>query len=106
GAVHQIESEDVVAALLHYSSGATGVLQASTAFFPGYSERLEIHGTKASAIVTGDRITTWDAQDTTSDPPAVAGQAISGASDPMAISLVPSERQFLDFGEACPTGRP
>jgi len=108
GAVHQIESEDVVASLLRYASGATGVLQAATAFWPGYSERLEIHGTKASAIVTGDRITTWDARDTTGAPPAVAvgDQTTSGASDPMAISLVPFERQFLDFGEACRTGRP
>jgi predicted dehydrogenase len=30
----------------------------------------------------------------------------SGASDPMAISLTPFERQFLDFGEAIRTGRP
>jgi UDP-N-acetyl-2-amino-2-deoxyglucuronate dehydrogenase len=29
----------------------------------------------------------------------------SGASDPMAISLAPFERQFLDFGEAIRTGR-
>ena len=29
----------------------------------------------------------------------------SGASDPMAISLEPFERQFLDFGEAIKTGR-
>ena len=29
----------------------------------------------------------------------------SGASDPMAISLEPFERQFLDFGEAIRTGR-
>jgi predicted dehydrogenase len=30
---------------------------------------------------------------------------MSGASDPMAISTVPFERQFLDFGEACKSGR-
>jgi predicted dehydrogenase len=29
---------------------------------------------------------------------------MSGASDPMAISTVPFERQFLDFGKACETG--
>src|ERR1041385_1197438 len=31
GAVHRIESEDVVSAVLRYSSGATGVIQAATA---------------------------------------------------------------------------
>ncbi|MDP9051556.1 MAG: gfo/Idh/MocA family oxidoreductase, partial [Acidobacteriota bacterium] len=28
-----------------------------------------------------------------------------GASDPMAISVLPFERQFLDFARACQTGR-
>jgi UDP-N-acetyl-2-amino-2-deoxyglucuronate dehydrogenase len=34
-----------------------------------------------------------------------AKEVASGASDPMAISLEPFERQFLDFGEAIRTGR-
>src|SRR5580658_6925603 len=42
---HSIESEDVLAAVVKYSSGATGVIQASTAFWPGYTERIEINGT-------------------------------------------------------------
>ena len=33
-AVHKIESEDVLAAVIRYSSGATGVIQAATAFWP------------------------------------------------------------------------
>ncbi len=107
GAVHAIESEDVVNGLLRYSSGATGVIQAATALWPGYPERLEIHGTKASTVVTGDKLTAWDAEDDHGDPAPIAHQgAFSGASDPMAISLAPFERQFLDFGEACRTGRP
>ena len=36
----------------------------------------------------------------------IAQQAKSGASDPMAISLTPFERQLADFGEACKAGRP
>ena len=40
GALHKIESEDVVTALLRYENGAQGVIQASTAFWPGYTERL------------------------------------------------------------------
>lgn len=35
----------------------------------------------------------------------LANQISSGASDPMVISLVPLERQLLDFGDACMTGR-
>jgi len=105
GALHKIESEDVVNALLHYQSGATGVIQAATAFWPGYSERLEIHGTKGSATITGDKLTAWDVQDDSGEPAPIEKDVASGASDPMAISLVPFERQFLDFAEACKTGR-
>lgn len=106
GALHKIESEDVVSALLKYSSGATGVIQASTAFWPGYSERLEIHGTKGTAVITGDKLTTWDIADDSGEPAPLDREVSSGASDPMAISLTPFERQFLDFGEAIRTGRP
>ena len=105
GGLHQIESEDIVGALLHYSSGATGVIQAATAFRPGYSERLEIHGTKGTAVITGDKLTAWDVQDDDGEPAPIGSEAASGASNPMAISLAPFERQFLDFGEACRTGR-
>ena len=105
GALHQIESEDSISALLHYSSGATGVIQASTSLWPGYPERLEIHGTKGTAIITGDKLTTWDVQDDSGYAAPIARQGASGSSDPMAISLVPFERQFLNFGEACTTGR-
>src|SRR5262245_21291737 len=52
GAVHRIESEDVVNAVMQYANGATGVIQAATAFSPGYTERLEIHGAKGTAIIS------------------------------------------------------
>jgi len=106
GAVHAIESEDVVSAVLRYESGATGVIQAATAFQPGYPERLEFHGTRGTAIITGDKLTTWDVNEDGGEAPPLARSLASGASDPMAISLAPFERQFLDFGEAIRTGRP
>lgn len=105
GALHKIESEDVVCAVMRYANGATGVVQAATALWPGYPERIEIHGTKGAAIVTGDQLTTWDVKDDDGEPAPNARDAWSGASDPMAISLTPFERQFLDFGEACTAGR-
>jgi UDP-N-acetyl-2-amino-2-deoxyglucuronate dehydrogenase len=105
GATHRIESEDVLCAVMKYESGATGVIQAATALWPGYPERIEIHGTKGSAIVTGDQLTTWDVNDDEGEAAPVAHNAKSGACDPMAISLTPFERTLLDFGEACKTGR-
>jgi predicted dehydrogenase len=105
GALHKIESEDVVNAVLRFASGATGVIQAATAFWPGYPERMEFHGTKGTAVISGDKLTTWDVENDSGDPAPLAKEVASGASDPMAISLEPFERQFLDFGEAIRTGR-
>ncbi|MEX2263907.1 MAG: Gfo/Idh/MocA family oxidoreductase [Bryobacteraceae bacterium] len=105
GALHKIESEDVVNAVVRYANGATGVIQASTAFWPGYTERTEFHGTKGTAIISGDKLTTWDVENDEGEQAPVARDVASGASDPMAISLEPFERQFLDFGEAIRTGR-
>lgn len=109
GARHKIESEDVVNAQFLYRSGATGVVQAATAFWPGYTERIEIHGTKGSAIVSGDRLTSWDVLDdelaNAADPAPLAQSVASGSSDPMAISVTTFERQFSDFAEAIRSGR-
>jgi len=105
GALHKIESEDVVSTVMRYENGATGVIQASTAFWPGYTERLEIHGTRGTAIISGDKLTTWDVEGESDNDAPVERDVQSGASDPMAISLAPFERQFLDFGEAIRDGR-
>jgi UDP-N-acetyl-2-amino-2-deoxyglucuronate dehydrogenase len=105
GAAHSIESEDVVSAVMRYENGATGVIQASTAIQPGYPERIELHGTKGTAIVTGDKLTTWDVKDDDGEPPPVDTVVASGASDPMAISVESFERQFRDIGDAIATGR-
>lgn len=107
GAAHRIESEDVLTAVLRFDGGATGTIQASTAFWPGYPERMEIHGTKGTAVITGDRLTAWDVQNDAAESAApLARDIASGASDPMAISLDPFERQFLDFADAIKTRRP
>ena len=100
GALHKIESEDVVSAVVRYSSGATGVIQASTAIWPGYTERTEIHGTKGTAVIAGDRLTVWDVRDDAGGPAPLSSSVASGSSDPMAISLESFERQFRDFGQA------
>ncbi len=69
GALHKIESEDVVNAVVRYASGATGVIQAATAFWPGYSERTEFLGTKGTAIISCVKLTTWDVRDDAGEAP-------------------------------------
>ncbi len=48
---HTLEVEDIAAAVLRFRGGAIGTILASTAIFPGLSERLEINGVDGSAII-------------------------------------------------------
>lgn len=104
GSLHYIESEDVVNAVVRYSSGATGVIQASTAIWPGYPERIELHGSKGTAIITGDRLSAWDVKEDSGPHPPIAREVQSGAANPMAISTDAFERQFRDIAEAIHRG--
>jgi predicted dehydrogenase len=105
GALHAIECEDVLSGIIRYASGATGVIQASTAMWPGFTERLEFHGTNGSAVLSGGCLSTWSVQDDWGDKPTLLTPSASGASDPAAIALEPFERQILNFVEAIKSGK-
>jgi UDP-N-acetyl-2-amino-2-deoxyglucuronate dehydrogenase len=51
--VHQMETEDLVAAALKFKNGALGVVHATTAAYPGYPERIELIGTKGASLLAG-----------------------------------------------------
>jgi len=53
-AIHDMECEDFAAAGLLLANGAPGGLIATTAHYPGASERIEIIGTKGTAILAGE----------------------------------------------------
>jgi UDP-N-acetyl-2-amino-2-deoxyglucuronate dehydrogenase len=55
-ALHTIESEDTVVALLEFKSGALGTLIASTSAYPGYPRRLEITGSEGTVVLEQDKI--------------------------------------------------
>lgn len=48
--------EDTTTALFEYASGARGILQASTAMYPGSDIRIEINGTRGTAVMSGERL--------------------------------------------------
>ena len=54
--LHKIEAEDTAVAILEFASGALGILQATTAAYPGYPRRVEITGTEGTVILEHDRI--------------------------------------------------
>ncbi len=57
--VHDIEVEDIGIAALRFKSGALGVIEGSTALYPGLNERLGIYGEDGTIEIEGNRIVTW-----------------------------------------------
>jgi UDP-N-acetyl-2-amino-2-deoxyglucuronate dehydrogenase len=58
-----INLEDEVLAQIEYRCGAKGIVQLSTALWPGTDVRIELHGTNGSAVMIGERIQTWQFRD-------------------------------------------
>ena len=51
--LHRMETEDVVAAAMRFENGALGTLDATTAAYPGFPERIEIIGRNGTAVLAG-----------------------------------------------------
>ena len=82
--LHDIEGEDIGMAIVTFQNGALGTIQGSTAMYPGYPERLEIFGTKGSAILENGLIKEWHVVDHIQDTHESEELPVSAA-DPMAI---------------------
>jgi predicted dehydrogenase len=107
----RIEVEDTAVALLRFACGALGVIEASTAAYPGWSKRIEIHGTNGSARLEEDKITAWQFAKMTSADKKIAvaasePQTDGGAGDPSAITHAGHATQFNDVLKAIEKQRP
>ena len=51
--VHRMETEDLAVAAVRFASGALGTVSATTAAYPGFAERIELIGTRGSALLEG-----------------------------------------------------
>lgn len=103
-ALHAIEVEDTLIALLEFTSGALGVLQATTSVYPGYPRRLELTGTGGTLILEQDRLVAADLR----TPSANLLQGKEADQNPSAFSPVVSDFRghqsvFEDFLHAIQT---
>jgi predicted dehydrogenase len=109
---HQrIEVEDVAVATVKFANGAVGVIEASTATWPGELKRLEISGDAGSAIVREEDLAVWRfAKETKADEAirqkmASRTQTGGGAADPKAIGYHGHMLQFQDVLAAIKKGK-
>jgi UDP-N-acetyl-2-amino-2-deoxyglucuronate dehydrogenase len=102
----RLEVEDTAVAALHFANGSCGVIQATTAAFPGFKKRVEICGTSGSAVLEEEDLKFWQF-----DPPRSEDEDIrlacgsrtrtgGGAADPAAIGMHGHLAQFEEFASA------
>ena len=93
--VHTMEGEDTAAALLHYAGGAVAVVQATTAAYPGFPERIELNFTHGTAtLVSGTlQLALMNGKTLTLGVCEVSGDG----ADPMSFDHGPHRAVLQDF---------
>ena len=98
----RIEVEDTAVATLKFANGALGTIVGTTAAFPGYLKRIEVSGSKGSAILEEEDIIRWDFAETVPSDTAVREAMAKrksgggGAADPAAINFSGHAKLFAN----------
>ena len=103
--LHAIEVEDTAVAVLEFSNGAVGTLEAATSASPGYSRQIELTGTNGTIKLDGDDLAAIDLQDVRDDerPAGPAAPTVSATSAVVADTSAHT-RVFEDFVGALARG--
>jgi predicted dehydrogenase len=107
-----LEVEDLATVLIEFENGAMGVIEGSTAIWPGHPARVDIHGTEGGAWLEDGNLKYWRFQKQRPvDAKIQAGlnkesELGSGAGDPLkSLKVEGHRRQIEDFTKAIQQGR-
>ncbi len=105
----KVEIEDTLLAFLDYQNGAQGVVQASTALWPGTDLRVEINGENGTAIMVGERMETWKFREERPEDGEIrqygSTAVATGATGPADLGFRDHQVVIEDMVEAIQTGR-
>jgi predicted dehydrogenase len=106
-----IETEDAAMAAVRFQGGAVGVIAGTTSSWPGQAKRLEITGTRGTAILVDDRLSVFEFRDKRPEDAEVlmryGGDRVAhGACDPAAMTHALHAACFKDFLAALESGEP
>jgi predicted dehydrogenase len=108
----RIEVEDTLVATVRFASGALGVIEATTAAFPGELKRVEISGSHGTAVLREEDLVTWKFAKTTKSDEALLARLGAktttggGAADPAAIGHHAHRLQFKNVLDHLVKGKP
>lgn len=102
--MHRMETEDLVVAAAKFANGAFGTIEATTAAYPGFSERIEIACMKGSAVLSGSGLSILRMDGQVIEVPPDNSPGGAGA-DPMAFPNDYHRALIEDFLDALDQNR-
>jgi predicted dehydrogenase len=102
-ALHRMEVEDTLVALLEFKNGAIGSLQAATSAFPGYPRRMELTGSEGTAIIEHDRLVAADLRVVPNDFQSTGDDRNASASSATVSDVRGHQAALTDFIHAIET---
>ena len=108
----RIEVEDTAVAVLRFKNGAMGVIEGTTSAYPGFLKRIEILGTKGSAVMEEESIIKWQFDQERPEDEAIRNRYLhgtatgGGAADPKAIGYHGHKMLFESFAKSIQSNAP
>ncbi len=108
----RIEVEDVATATVRFANGALGVIEATTAGYPGSLKKIELTGSTGTAILEEEDIIKWEFAEADPNDETLRREMLGrtktggGAADPAAIGHHAHAALFRDMLEAIRDNRP
>jgi predicted dehydrogenase len=103
-ALHRMECEDIVGGALRFPGGAIGAIDATTACYPGFPERIELIGTQGTAVLTGGALEVAYHDGRTER--CGSNETFGSGANIMGFSHQPHRALLADFLDAVEGGRP
>jgi predicted dehydrogenase len=101
--LRKIDTEDIVAAGVEFASGAIGTIDATTVAYPGFPERIELAGEKATAVLDAETLDIYFKDGRHVHHEGAVSK--SGGADPMAFSNDAHKALIVDFLDAIDNDR-
>ena len=102
----RIEVEDTAVATLKFSNGALGIIEGTTGTFPGFPKRIEVCGSKGSAILEEDSLLAWNFREERTEDTLIRKQfskengSKRDATQANGLDFAGHQRVFEDFVQA------
>jgi predicted dehydrogenase len=98
--VHSIEVEDTAAAVIQFTSGAIGTIEAATSLYPGYPRRIEVTGSEGTVVLEDDKVVRLDLRKASGQGSATPQAAVpppENVASPVVSDASAHQRVIEDF---------